>query len=151
MSDITTQWAGTHGDYVLIADGIHPSYLLSSNDLVTSAIISLFSDRVAAIDDVIADYSNDPRGWWGDAGEDYPIGSRFWQLRRHKLTQSTATLAVGFAQEALQWMIDDGVVSNIDISFEIVGTNQLSLLIVFKRDGSPDLAQKFLWVWSSLN
>ncbi|MFP4904903.1 phage GP46 family protein, partial [Paraburkholderia sp. BR14261] len=61
MSDITTVWnvARMHGDWVLQG----PS-LQSGEDLQTSVLISLFTDRLALPSDETPDGNR--RGWWAD-------------------------------------------------------------------------------------
>ncbi len=80
-------------------------------------LVSLFTDRVANPDDSLPDGSGDPRGFWADDPR-YPTGSRLWLLDRAKRTQQTIGLARGYIDEALQWLIDDGVVSSIDVALE---------------------------------
>ena len=85
MADIQTVWdvATGHGEYV-IQDGS----LKSGKDIETAVLISLFTDRIADINDELPDATNntrnDRRGWWGDTGQAYPIGSRLYLLDRRK-------------------------------------------------------------------
>ena len=43
------------------------------------------------------------------------FGSRLYLLRRSKLTPQTAALAVDYCKEALQWMIDAGRATAVDV------------------------------------
>ena len=144
MSDISTIWSATRGDWKL--SGVQ---LASGNDLLTAMTISLFTDRVAADDDVIPDGSGDPRGWWAD-DPGAPIGSRLWLIARSKRTQGTLALAQGYIQEALQWMIDDGVVAKFDILVEWLPGSQLSAQIVAKKADGNVVASNFQWAWQQL-
>ncbi|NHB97019.1 phage GP46 family protein [Photorhabdus stackebrandtii] len=103
MSDITSYWDVNkiHADW-LSGNGD----LVTGNDLQTAIIISLFTDRQARPDDEIDGV--DRKGWWGDIGSDYQIGSRLWLIRRQKLTTAVALKTEDYAREALQWMLDDG-------------------------------------------
>lgn len=123
MSDIATNWAATRGDWSLVG-----SDLTRGSDLVTSVLISLFTDRVATPDDIVPDGSADPRGFWADDPR-YPSGSRLWLLGRAKRTQETLGLARGYIVEALQWLIDDGVVSSLDVALEWTARGTLSARI----------------------
>lgn len=146
MSDITTVWTGLRGDWqVAGAD------LQSGNDLASAALISLFSWRVAGPDDVLSDGSSDPKGWHGDATSDVALGSRLWQLARAKRTQETLNDAQGFALEALQWMLDDGVVVNIDVYAEWQPGQQLSLQVTFFRVDGTTQVVNYAWAWDGLN
>lgn len=106
MSDIATRWdpARSVGDWVL--DG--PD-LASGPDIQTAVLISIFSDREADPDDIIPDGTTDPRGWWGDQGSDTKFGSKLWQLERAKKTDQTLRQAEAYAQQSLEWLIQDGV------------------------------------------
>ncbi|WP_410015801.1 phage GP46 family protein [Sodalis sp. C49] len=142
MTDITTLWNGERavGDWQA-----GQGDLLSGNDLETAILISLFSDRLARADD---DYDGDDRrGWWGDSGADYPIGSRLWLLRRRKLTLATAASAETYATEALQWLIDDGVVSSITITTRIVYPSKLTMQIIFLKPDGTLSPFNYSWAW----
>ncbi|QNO00914.1 tail protein [Serratia phage vB_SspM_BZS1] len=120
--------------------------LVSGDDLQTAIIISLFTDRVARDDDDID--GDDRRGWWGDADEENDIGSRLWLLRRQKLTQSVAQKAEDYSREALQWLVDDGVVSSFSVATQIVYPRRLNMVIRYQSPGSSnDTDMRFFWVW----
>ena len=93
--------------------------------LETAVIISLFTDRRAATDDVLPDAGQtlspvpaDRRGWAGDAFGGERIGSRLWLLDREKQTEEVRRRAEEYGYEALQWLIDDGHVLSVEISAE---------------------------------
>jgi phage gp46-like protein len=98
--------------------------LYNDDGLYTAVIISLLTDRQAAADDFIPDAPTvgpaDRRGWWGDTatddtvdGEPDLIGSRLWLLTRCKLDGTVAPRAQIYAEEALAWMIEDGVAGSV--------------------------------------
>src|SRR5450830_1492276 len=99
--------------------------------LVRAVVISLFTWRRASPDDPIDD--EERYGWWGDS---YPsiaddrIGSRLWLLRRVKLTAATRRDAEFYAREALQWLLDDGHCSAIEIQTERLDAQRLNLRTV---------------------
>jgi Mu-like prophage protein gp46 len=118
--------------------------LVSGDDLQTAIIISLFTDRLANADDL---HEGDRRGWWGDT--DHRIGSRFWLLRREKLTAKIALNAEEYAKEALFWLVEDGVVKSIQIDARIRSPDRLYLTINYTRpDKESQEMFKFYWVWS---
>jgi phage gp46-like protein len=148
MSDITTVWTRnlSRGDWNLIG-----SALQSGNDLETAILISLFTDREANPDDVIPDGTNDPRGWIGDEGQDYKIGSRLWLLDRAKQTQETLSRANDYIAEALQWLIDDGAVGRFDITTEWTKPSMLGAqVLAYKTDGTS-VPMNFSWIWKAIN
>jgi phage gp46-like protein len=112
MPDISTLWHTTYGDWSLAGADLE-----SGDDIVTAVLISLFTDRLAGPDDVLTDGTTDRRGWWADSSNN-AIGSRLWLLTRAKHTTATLGLAEAFIAEALQWLIDDGVATKVDIHVE---------------------------------
>ncbi len=142
MTDIKTVWDADKitGDWSVVAGGLE-----TGDDLETAILLSLFTDRLARSDDSID--GSDRRGWWGDTDADYPIGSRFWLLKRQKLTTQVATKAEDYAKEALQWLIDDKVVSSITATAQIVYPTRLYLTIVYQQPSKDPVSAKFGWVW----
>lgn len=102
--------------------------LAREDGLRSAVLISLFTDRRAEPDDVLPDAPPQKsilpahrRGWCGDAlaevrGDLY--GSRLWLLKRAKQTEETRLRAIFYIKEALQWMIDDAIVSAVDVQAE---------------------------------
>lgn len=121
--------------------------LLEDGDLVTDAglesavVLSLFIDRRAETDDVIDD--DDKRGWWADGidSDGDLIGSRLWLLQRSKTVADIPRRAKEYAEEALDWMREDGVAKSVLASAQRIG-NVLSLQIAIAR---PDGRE-----WSSV-
>ncbi|MDR3438943.1 phage GP46 family protein [Telmatospirillum sp.] len=148
MSDTTTIWdvSRARGDWQ-----ISSLQLASGGDLGTAVLISLFSDRAAADDDVIPDGTDNPRGWWGDAGEDVPIGSRLWLLARSKLTTAVANKAVDYAKESLQWLITDGVAASVAVTYEIRRPYMLGLQVIVTRSNGTRETFNFDWAWNEAN
>ena len=147
MTDITTLYDEqiAHCDWE-IAEGD----LKKGDDLQTAILISLFTDRLANADDEYEDNNDNDnrRGWWGDLDSDYRIGSRFWLLRRKKLTKEVAIKAEQYAKEALKWLVDDGIVKFIELESSIRYPDRLYLKITYIRPDkdSKELLQ-FYWVW----
>ena len=115
-------------------------------------MISLFTWRRANPED---DLPGDQRmGWWGDSYPVVPndlIGSRLWLLSRAKIVSNTPALAQGYAQEALQWMIDDGVAARVDVTAERYGMDGLALaVVIYRADGKSPVSLRFSKVWETL-
>lgn len=146
MSDFATIWDQATATCDWQMSG---TQVATGGDLPTAILISVFSDRLAEIDDTIPDLSSDARGWWGDLDEDYRVGSRIWLLTRSKQTPDMLLRAKDYIVEALQWLIDDGVVVKFDVVTEFVGTQLRAGVTAYKRDGST-IAQDFSWVWNTL-
>lgn len=146
MSDFATVWNQVTSGCDWVMQGTQPAI---GGDLGTAILISIFSDRLAEPDDKIPDLTSDARGWWGDLEEDYRVGSRMWLLSRSKQTPDVPIRAKVYLAEALQWLIDDGVVMKFDIETEFVG-NQLHAGVTAHRSDGTTVAQHFSWVWNAL-
>lgn len=112
-----------------------------------AAVISLLTWRRANADDAVDDSAL--QGWWGDSFPNLVndrIGSRLWLLRRRSLTDQTVRDALTYARESLQWMLDDGRVTDVAITAER-GSDRLTLRIVLTfRDGATlELFLDDLW------
>lgn len=135
MSDIRTVFINiTQGaDFAIGALGLD-----EDDGLETAVILSLFTDRRADADDALPGDSADRRGWWADA---YPvtdgdkIGSRLWLLSREKQLQAALQRAKEYAEEALQWLVDDGVVKSVSATAMIVRDGVLGLIVEVQRAG----------------
>lgn len=145
MSDISTYWVATRGDWQLSG-----AQLVAGNDLATAVVISLFTDREALPDDKIINGADDPRGWWADDGP-YLIGSRLWLIDRAKRTQETLELAQSYIEEALQWLIDDGVVASFDVYLEWTQQSMLGARVTALRNDGSTQAMNFAWAWNGIN
>ena len=147
MSDTSTIWVRDlgRGDWNLVG-----ADLQSGNDLETAILISIFSDREANPDDIIPDGTNDPRGWIGDIDQPYKIGSRIWLLTRAKQTQETLSRANDYIAEALQWLIDDGVVAQFDITTEWTKPGLLGAKVLAYQ-GGISTPMNFSWAWKAIN
>lgn len=101
----------------------------SDDGLRTAVIISLFTDRRAEADDELPDGGTDRRGSWDDP----TLGSRLWLLGREKQTQRTLERAREYAEEALAWLVEDGIARAVTVSAEWVRTGVLGLRVVIER------------------
>lgn len=113
-------------------------YLASGKDLETAVIISLFSDRRAQPDDVVD--GEDRGGWWGDTLADVQgdrIGSRLWLLRREKQTNETLTRAREYCEEALRWLLEDGVASVVTVDAEWIRMGVMGIGVEIVRPQGP--------------
>jgi phage gp46-like protein len=171
MSDIATAWnaEGSFGDWTVLApsavawtdehgDSIRDEngrpvdalftaggILATNDDLFTAALISIFTDAEAGPDDKSPLGDDDPRGWW--AG---PIGSKLWLRSRSRLDAITQALVKHDIENALDWMIQDGVVVAIDVELEVVERGQLQVRIGFRRTDGAKRALAFAALWEDL-
>lgn len=98
--------------------------------LGTCVLISLFTDRRATADDGVVPAER--RGWVGDALSDIEgdrIGSRLWLLKREKQSEDVRARAEEYAAEALVWMLDEELVTSIDLEAAWVAPSTLGLRV----------------------
>ena len=121
---------------VLLING-QPSEIsiFASDELARSVMISLFSWARAHDDDDVEGRRR--YGFWGDtygdAGE--RTGSRLWLLRRQKITETVIERARAYAQEALEWLVADGVADSVEVSAERGALDRVDLLVTVSRNG----------------
>jgi phage gp46-like protein len=124
MTDLALVWD---------ADALAADLLLGNGQLATDAgmrtaiLISLFTDARAADDEELPEAGGDRRGWWGDAfardaGPDAGtardagrIGSLLWLLSRSKITARTIAQAQQACEDALAWLVRDGIASAVRV------------------------------------
>ena len=130
-------WLTVNGKQVSASSQLDP--------LTRAVVISLFTHRRADPDD----NADVPMGWWGDT---WPIvandryGSKLWLLQRSKLTNALVNTGRTYIRESLQWMLDDGVVSRIDIDIQRTGINELgNSLVLWRRDGPVTISFNEFW------
>jgi phage gp46-like protein len=73
------------------------------------------------------------RGWMGNLastvdGRDF--GGLLWLVNQRRLTQETLNEAVDYARQALDWLVEDGLASNIEVTGTIVPRSGITLEIV---------------------
>lgn len=88
--------------------------LAADHGLRTAILISLFTDRMAEPDDSIPDGTINRRGWWANP----QLGSRLWLLGREKQTTEVLRRAREYAEEALQWLMDNGIAESVAVTTE---------------------------------
>ncbi|CAG4906024.1 phage GP46 family protein [Paraburkholderia saeva] len=130
--------------------------LLSDADrtaLIERAVnISLFTWRRAEPADKLDDDNRE--GWWGDtfpAVDNDRIGSRLWLLRRRSLDAQALLDAVQYANEALQWMIDDGWVSDAAAVATRTDTQSMRLVVTLDEATASPLRFAFDNVWKVIH
>ena len=78
-------------------------------------------------------------GWWADALNEIPLGSRLWTQFRKRLTDVTIGNAIQLVKEALAWMVTDGVAKEVNVSASISGKTSASFVVqVVKPTGDTE-------------
>jgi len=150
--DIEVTWdtANFRGDWIIGANDIG----VETGGIEAAVLVSLFTDRVASDDYTPPPgESFDRRGWWADTYEPSPIGSRLWQLNRSKKTDNNGLLlkARDYAREALQWLVDDGVVASINVETWWLQPTALALRVTLVEPKVPGKTTfNFAWAWDGV-
>lgn len=149
MSDIAIEYKSQIKEYdISILNGD----LKECDDLDSAVIISLFTWARAAASEVD---ENAPRfGWFGDkidADSTDSTGSKLYLLKRKKITNQTIMDAREYIEQALQWMIEDGVATEIKVEVErnASDVNRVDALVQIVR-GDRSRTMKFNDLWSFL-
>ncbi|UXN35511.1 phage GP46 family protein [Avibacterium paragallinarum] len=133
MSDLSIMWKNGEGDLVALDDA-----LLLDDTLTTSIIISLFTDMRV----------DKQRGWWGNTFGQDELGSRLWTLTRSKQLNTVLDDAQAYAEQALQWLVQDKQA----IALEVIATNPndgvLLLTVVITLPNGTTEQRTFYSTWS---
>lgn len=144
MSEIQTLFIDGTGDWLLAG-----ASLAVDDGLESAIVISLFTDRRANEDDLIPG-GTDRRGWWGDTFSEVEgdkIGSRLWLLSREKQEREVLERAKQYSEEALAWLVEDGIARAITVTASIVRDGLLGLQIEVARSGRSVSKYRFESFW----
>ena len=125
--------------------------IVEDDGLETAVLISLFSDARATEDMIEAiDRDGDLRGWWADLEGADQTGSRLWTIRRAKQLQSVLARAKGYAEESLQWLIDDRVADRVDVQTSYPSRGWMLIEVSIYRPGSSNpVSYRFNYQWAA--
>ena len=149
MGDIAIIWdpVAGRGDWA-VANGD----LASGQDLQTAILLSLFTD--CRVDDYVAPAPTgptDPRGCWTDTYTGFSLGSRLWTRTRLIKTPATLQLIKGDMRDALDWLIQAGVVASFDVDAAFVNRTGIALAVTAHMPvGNPQRFQ-FQRVWGEVS
>jgi len=113
------------------------AYAIAVEDTLQTAIIhSLFSDARAGDGDGIDVRSKGRRGWVGDEyqGADDHYGSLLWTVLVGKVTDDVLERTRFYAEEALAWMVRDGIAASVVVEALWVGDVLAIRPQIFKPD-----------------
>jgi phage gp46-like protein len=124
--------------------------VISDPGLETAILISLLSDKRASSDDVIPDLvADNRRGWWADALQDKKIGSKLWLLAREKTSAKLPSAIEDCINDALRWLITDGVAKATTCTVTRVSTNGYRIVTKIERATKNNIAFTFYYNWLS--
>jgi len=155
MTDFAVRFDRDAGrlDLVAAAPGAGFNGFATAGDFETAVLASLFTWGRAAEDDPLPDFSDDRKGYWADA---YPavegrrVGSRLWLLAREIVTDETIERARPYAQEALAWLVADGIASRVEVAVARSGVNRVDALIEIFRPQGQVFRIRYENLWNDL-
>jgi len=142
-------------DLVAADLGLQGGVLAAEEGLETAIIHSLFTDTRALPDDRLPEAEADRRGWWGDAmppnvdgapadGDKY--GSRLWLLHREKQLPEVLRRAREYIEEALTWVIEDGIAERVEVETFVHRPGVLGFTVVIPRpSGAETFTYQYAW------
>lgn len=142
MQDVLIR-ANRDGLYDLVVDG---NLFASAGGFETAIPVSLFTDARAP-SALVAEPQN-RRGWIGNlmtAQTMRQLGSILWVLDQTRLTQETLNIARLAAQDAFQWMIDDGVA--LAVLVDVVRASQSGIIIHIQITDTSNVVSRYQTLW----
>jgi phage gp46-like protein len=148
--DIKLRVSAANGLFPLIDLSVENGDLSPESGLETALILSLFLDRRALADDTLPDETGDRRGWsldqYGDLeGDQY--GSRQWLLARSRDLDNIAARAKIYSEEAVQWLVDDGVADRVEVAVERLQAGWLGYSVTVYHAAHPPRQYQFKQFW----
>ncbi len=142
MQDVLIR-ANNDGLYDLVIEG---NEFASAGGFETAIPVSLFTDARAPAA-LVAEPQN-RRGWIGNlmtAATMRQLGSILWVLDQTRITQETLNIARLAAQDAFQWMIDDGIALGVLIS--LARSSQTGIIITIQITDTSNVVSRYQTLW----
>lgn len=122
---------------------------LVDEDMQELISLSLFTWRRALDSDPIPDGAS-RQGWIGDA----EFGSRLYLLQQEVTSIESLAAAKQYAEEALQWLVDDAILSTVSATataaiHEPTKKPLLALSIEVTRPLQPEKRERYAYLWSA--
>lgn len=106
------------------------------DSLKTAVLISLFTDARCEKNELPPGETS-LRGFWGDCLFNENTGSKLWLLNRTKESNQTLIKVKEYAQDALKWLITDGLAKDVGVNAFYDNKKNLVLNIsIYKNDDS---------------
>ncbi len=145
MTDVDISYDNTvqFGDISL-----YGSDLLRDEGLMSSVLISLFTDRRVARSETRRG-KRYRGGYVFEDVDDIPYGSRLFLLDRNKTDLDTVRLLGTYAKEALAWLVDEEIASNVDVRALLVNKSRIDLTVKIFKGTDVLLDTRFEDLWNS--
>ena len=143
MQDVLIR-ADAEGLYDLVVDG---NVFASAGGFETAIPVSLFTDARAP--SALVSEPQNRRGWIVNlltASTMRQLGSILWVLDQARVTRETLNTARLAAQDAFQWMLDDGIALSV---FVDVQQTQNGILILITITDTSNVVNRYQTLWRS--
>lgn len=123
------------------------------DELATAIIMALFCDRRASDDDPLPVAGESKRGWWGDdyfQVPNYKLGSRLWLLFREKQTDATLARAREYVNEAIAFLIEDGIADKVVPTVEWLRMGVLGIGLEVYRPNGDRVTFRYDYLWQQI-
>lgn len=139
--------------FILDENAVCPDIQLEDGDwigekgLENAVLISLFTNQYVPPDELPEGYFSS-MGWWGDTiatPENDEIGSILWTLERSVVSEASAKRIEQAAVDSLNWMIEDGLVTDILSDSEVAAPNTIQFTLTLVRPDGDDIPFEFMW------
>lgn len=146
MQDVLIQ-ADSDGLYDLVVDG---NLFASAGGFETAIPVSLFTDARAPA--ALVSEPQYRRGWIGNlmtAATMRQLGSILWVLDQTRITQETLNVARLAAQDAFQWMLDDGIALGVLVN--VARASQVGIIISIQITDTSNVVSRYQTLWRATN
>ncbi len=146
MQDVLIR-ANSDGLYDLVVDG---NVFASAGGFETAIPVSLFTDARAPA--ALVAEPQGRRGWIGNlmtASTMRQLGSILWVLDQTRITQETLNVARLAAQDAFQWMVDDGVAFGVFV--DLKRQAQSGIIIYIRITDTSNVVSEYQTLWRATN
>lgn len=125
--------------------GVSNGEFAKDDSLRSLVLISVHTDRGIEPSE-LEEGEDDRRGWWADRYRKRKIGSRLWRLRNAKATPQNVELCRKYLDEALAWMVEDGLAERVEVEAKADG-EVLRARVGIVRPG--EVAPRFYESWEA--
>lgn len=142
MQDILIR-ANSDGLYDFVVEG---NEFASAGGFETAIPVSLFTDARAPA--ALVSEPQYRRGWIGNlmtAATMRQLGSILWVLDQSRITQERLNVARLAAQDAFQWMVDDGVALGVKI--DVQRNSVIGIIVFIEITDTSNVVSRYQTLW----
>lgn len=129
---------------------IYGADFASAEGFETSIPVSYFTDaRASAVD--VQD-AKKRRGWVGNilyVDIERELGGLLWLLDQTRITEDTLNFAKSYAEESLQWLVEDGIARLIEVQVEKTDNRKIEIATTITT--IDNTVQRYVTLWRATN